>query len=237
MKKILINYSDKLYQNSQKFNSKTGIEIGGFDEVREFNYNLIDDDFKKENHHILSMNRGAGYWIWKPYIILKMLNTVKNDDIIFYCDSGSFFVDNLDDYLFQKCLDDENGLILFNGNHVNYKYTKRDCFFYMGCDEKKYVDGKHLTASFQLVRKTDFTINFYNDHLKFAKDHRILTDSPNECGLDNYSGFLDHRHDQSILSILAIKYGVNLMEDISQYGNDFREKGLKQLINHNRNKN
>jgi hypothetical protein len=107
----------------------------------------------------------------------------------------------------------------------------------MNCDEEKYVEGKHLTASFQLVRKTDFTINFYNEHLKYSKDCKILTDRTNECGYDNYSGFLEHRHDQSILSILAIKYGVNLVEDISQYGDKFRESGFKQLINHNRDKN
>jgi hypothetical protein len=237
MRKILINYANGMYINSQRNNSRTGLEVGGFDEVRDFNYGDIDDDFKIKNQDILSQNRGAGYWIWKPYFILKVLDTMSENDILFYCDSGSFFVGDFNDYLFQKCFDDKNGLILFNGNHINYKFTKRDCFFYMGCDEKEYVEGNHLTASFQLVRKTDFTLNFYNEHLKYSTDYRISTDRPNECGYENYEGFIDHRHDQSILSLLAIKYKVNLMEDISQYGNNYRESQFKQLIDHNRNKN
>jgi hypothetical protein len=237
MRKILINYANGCYYNSQRKNSITGLEIGGFNEVIDFNYGDIDDDFKNENKEILSQNRGAGYWIWKPYFILKVLNTMSENDILFYCDSGSFFVGDFNDYLFQKCFDDKNGLILFNGNYINSKFTKRDCFFYMDCDKKEYVEGNHLTASFQLVRKTDFTLNFYNEHLKYSKDYRISTDVPNECGHENYEGFIEHRHDQSILSLLAIKYKVSLMEDISQFGNNFRETQFNQLIDHNRDKN
>ena len=40
------------------------------------------------------------------------------------------------------------------------------------------------------------------------RDARILCDGPNVCGLPNLDGFRDHRHDQSILTILAIKHGI-----------------------------
>ena len=120
------------------------------------------------------------------------------------------------DYLFDLCFSDEKGLILFNGAHKNKKYTKRDCFHYMGCDTEEYAEMLQLTATFQLCRKTKFTIDFYKEHIKFAEDSRILTDLPNQCGLENYDGFLDHRHDQSILSILQKKHNVKIIEDISQ---------------------
>ena len=51
MKKILINYANKKYYNSQKVNSKTGLEIGGFTDVSSFGYQDIDDGFKYGFHN------------------------------------------------------------------------------------------------------------------------------------------------------------------------------------------
>ena len=45
-----------------------------------------------------------------------------------------------------------------------------------------------------------------SEYLYYAQDKRIITDDPNELGYNNYEGFRDHRHDQSILSLLTKKY-------------------------------
>ena len=50
----------------------------------------------------------------------------------------------------------------------------------------------------------------------YACDARIITDMPNVCGKQNYRGFIEHRHDQSIFSLLTKKYQVSqgiLFED------------------------
>lgn len=234
MKKILINYADRLYYESQKNNSKTGLNIGGFTNIINYSSKDIDDLFYFKNRHILEHSRGAGYWLWKPYIILKTLQIMSDDDILFYCDSGVTIKNSFNQYLFDLCYNDENGLILFNGGHINRKFTKMDCFYYMGCEEEKYANATQLTATFQLCRKTDFVLNFYQEHLKFAEDEKILTDLENKCGKNNYSDFIAHRHDQSILTNLKVKYNVKTVEDISQFGNLVRETGYKQLVDHHR---
>ncbi len=38
-------------------------------------------------------------------------------------------------------------------------------------------------------------------------------------GKPNLPGFKDHRHDQAILAMLAIKYGLHTFRDPSQWGN------------------
>ena len=48
--------------------------------------------------------------------------------------------------------------------------------------------------------------------------NQIITDGQNQCDLDNLEGFKEHRHDQSVLSILAIKNEIQLHRDPSQYG-------------------
>jgi len=233
MKKILINYANNNFYNSQLSNSESALNFGGFTDTIKYRIQNLDNKFVEKNKEILNLKRGAGYWLWKPYIILKTLESVSEDDIIFYCDSGVTLLTSFEP-LFKLCQEDEKGIILFNGAHINKTWTKRDCFYYMDCDNTNYTDCFQLTATFQLVRKTNFSINFYTEFLKFCEDRRILTDDLNFCGLPNYESFVEHRHDQSILTNLKVKYNVSAIEDISQYGKLEKMFLNKQFVNHHR---
>ena len=90
--KILINYADKQYEPARKWNTLTGRYIARFDKVYEYTPNDIDQSFAKLHHDILSQKRGNGLWLWKPYFVNKVLSNCSDGDIIFYCDSGSFFI-------------------------------------------------------------------------------------------------------------------------------------------------
>jgi len=86
--------------------------------------------------------------------------------------------------------------------------TKRDCFYYMGCDEEKYWNSIQLEDGFLAFRKTQKNIDFLNEWLEYCRDERVVTDIPNQCGLENFDGFVDHRHDQSIVTNLQLKYNL-----------------------------
>lgn len=90
--KILINYADKQYEPARKWNTLTGRYIARFDKVYEYTPNDIDQSFAKLHHDILSQKRGNGLWLWKPYFVNKVLSNCSDGDIIFHCDSGSFFI-------------------------------------------------------------------------------------------------------------------------------------------------
>jgi hypothetical protein len=68
-----------------------------------------------------------------------------------------------------------------------------------------------------------------------------LTDIENAYGSDNYPNFKDHRHDQSIFSLLSKKYDFLAFRDPSQFGNDTKEfytnSDYDQLINLDRKRN
>ena len=116
----------------------------------------------------------------------------------------------------------------------------------MDMDSKKYVEGEQLTASFVICRKTDFALSFLNEWLIYMTDETISTDTPNTCGLKDYEGYLHHRHDQSVLSLLSIHHDVTLIKDLSQWGNSFYyvydktkllergENDLPCVVNHHR---
>lgn len=229
--RILINYADRGFFQAQKQNEISGLEYG-FDRVIKYNRSSLDSDFQQKNEHILRESRGAGYWLWKPYIIVKALKEVSPDDQIFYCDSGSRFISNVAP-LFELCNKEE--IVLFGSMHLNRTWTKMDAFYYMG---SKSYDCKSAIASFIICKNTMRSKEFFKELLEYSQDRRIITDDPNTCGQDNFIEFRDHRHDQAILSIMANDRGMTLHRDPSQYGNGLLDKYPQdtygQIIDHTR---
>jgi hypothetical protein len=222
MKKILINFADEVFKSSQTKNSETGKEIGGFDSVISYSPHDIDEDFSNKNRETLSQKRGAGYWLWKPYFIVKTLTSMQDDDYLFYCDSGAYFIQSIDP-LIKLSQEKNQDIICFNVEHIQKDWTKRDTFILMNCDESKFLETKQILAGFILVKKSKFSIDFFDEFLEYAQDPRILTDLDNQLGKPNYNTFQEHRHDQSIFSLLCKRHNIAAYRDPSQYGNDFKE--------------
>ena len=235
--KLLINYANDVFCKSQKLNSKTGKEVGLFDETISYSPKDIEPDFCERNKKILSQDRGNGYWLWKPYFIKKSLQILNCGDFLFYCDSGSLFIKPITP-LIDISLDTGQEIIVFELSHRERVWTKRDAFVLMNCDSPKYSESKQRLASFSLWRKSRFTMDFINECLRYAQDERIITDLENQCGFPNYPEFKEHRHDQSIFSLLTKKCDLDAYRDPSQWGNGLRQfhtnSKYEQLIEHTR---
>ena len=121
---------------------------------------------------------------------------------------------------------------MFKANHRNSVWTKRDCFVLMKCDSAKYWEGEQAGAFFQVYRKTTDSVSFVREWFDFCQNKRILIDVPNMCGLPNLPGFRDHRHDQSVLSLLAVKHNIELFPDPTQYGGLIRRSFFNKKANY-----
>ena len=240
MQTHLVTFGTENYHNSVQSLIKSSNEY--FTNHHTFSTKDIDSDFYKENIEILEQGRGAGYWLWKPYFIKKMLMEVDENDVIFYVDSGNVFLN--DPSFIYSNLDKNNGMVLFdnrdgvqNGDVTrNYVSCKKDSFVLMDCDSDEYINGLHLNASYQIYSKNTFTIEFVDQYLNLCKNKQILTDTPNQHG-NNYDGYHEHRHDQSVLSLLAIKHKIKPLVDPSEWGNKCGCRGFDQLFLHHRNPN
>jgi hypothetical protein len=237
MATLLINYADGGYFEAQKLNTKTGLLVGGLERAIQFGRQHLDAEFVARNQNVLNRRGGAGRWLWKPYIVVKALReAMAEGDALVYADSGSHFVRSIVP-LIGLCAEIESKPILLftlRPSNTNRKYTKRDCFHYMGMDVPPYPDMTHILASYFICRKTPSTLSFFEEWLRYAQDERILTEEPNTCGLPNYPEFVEHRCDQSILSLLGRKYEIAALPDISQWGNAFRPPEIPQVIEHTR---
>jgi len=214
----LISYATGQFLKSQKQLEKSAYRFNIDKVINYSDNNIKGTQFYIENQHILDQKRGSGYWLWKPYLILETLKKIQDNDYLIYSDAGIEIIEPLD-ILFKLC-EENKGILLFdNSNLKNSEWTKRDCFILMGLDSPEYANGEQITASFICLKKNEFILSLVQEWLNFCCNPNILTDIPNTCEEKNYSGFRSHRHDQSVLSLLAIKYKIELYRDPSRWGN------------------
>ena len=235
-----ISYGNERYSRQLEFNGRSALEIAKVDKFYGYTPKDIDPEFREKNKYILDKLRGNGYWLWKPYFLYKTLTEKLNyGDYLIYSDAAILYVDSAEkivDFLNKKNLD----MYTHRLPHLERKFTKRDAFILLGVDTPFYAETGQFNAAFQIYRKTTFTEYFLKEYLYYAQDKRIITDDSNEMGEENYPEFKDHRHDQSILSLLIKKYGqvnsnkTNLdLEEIKKYEEDmptifchYRQRGV-----------
>lgn len=215
----LVNFADKQFRNKQKWNTFSAKIFGKFDNVLEFSPNDIDEYYLELNKESVKYTaKGFGNYFWKPIVINKALKKIKEGDYLMYADSGSFFLKSVLPMVKHMKREQKN-ILCFKLPVIEKQWTKRDAFILMSCDTDYYKDSPQTLAGFIIVKKCEESIIFLNDYKKYCSDSRILSDNPNVLGKQNYSGFIEHRHDQSVLSLLTKKNKNVLIEgDLSDYG-------------------
>ncbi|WP_066406943.1 hypothetical protein [Flavisolibacter tropicus] len=221
MRVVLTNLSNELYEQS-RFVLNNSAKKFGVQEVYSYDFDEIKyTAFFSANREILEQPTGLGYWLWKPYIILEAMKRLSEGDIVIYSDCGIEIINDLEPLL-EICRAREPILLFGNANDSNSAWTKRDCFVLMDCDNESYWNSPHCDAAFSLFRKSEYSIRFLNDWLRFGSNKYIISDLENECGLPNLPNYIAHRWDQSILSLLAQKYKLSLYRMPTQFGNHYK---------------
>ena len=239
----LINYADLAFYESRKQNSLSGIEMG-FDAVIQYRKEHIDEEFLTKNELILSQKRGAGYWLWKPYFIAKTLREAQEGDIVFYSDAGSQFINPEPlDLIIKKLKQEEFNLFAFEmaGHHKEHQYCRKNAAHKIlgAAAESEFAQGIYNSdqrmASFVVVKKTDYSLEVINKWLELGSDPQTIMDAePQE---NEFQGFIDHRHDQAIWSILTKSLRIPALPDPTQWGLQHQQTQEKDFfIKHHRNK-
>jgi hypothetical protein len=223
---VLTNLSNRLYENSRHRLNASAARFG-IDTLRSYDFETIrSTDFYRDNRGILDQPTGMGYWLWKPYIIWEALNSVAEGDIVIYADSGLEIMASVDPLL-DLCRNENPVLLFGNGNFSNAQWTKRDCFALMDCDHPYYWKAPQCDAAFCLFQRSETSLRFVGEWLRFCRDPRIITDAPNTSGLTDLPDFIEHRHDQSVLSLMAARHRLSLFRMPSQFGNHYKIPALR----------
>lgn len=216
----IVSYANKNFINSLNYLEKSISNYG----IKFLKYTEDDlpKSFKLSNKQHFKVSKGGGYWIWKPFIILDALSKINTNDMLLYLDSGVSAINDVN-ILFDYFSSINQDVILFqNHGFQNQVWTKRDCFELMNCDSEEYYYQDQVNAAIQLYRKSEFSIHFLEEYLKYCTNFSIINDQKSRIKND-FVSFIENRHDQSILSNLAIKHKIINYRNPTQFGNHYLE--------------
>lgn len=217
MKLTVVNFADNSFQKQQKWNSLTAKIFGRASNVISFSPDDIQD-YLNDYPQFQKYKKGFGNYFWKPYIIQKALQGIEENDFLFYADSGSIILKDLR-ILCRELIRTKKDVMVFQLPLIEKQWTKRDCLILMNADNPAITETPQILSGFILMRKSINTLKFIKHYRLACLDERIISEDDNVLGVKNHHGFIEHRHDQSVLSVLAKKNDfVQIERDISDYG-------------------
>ncbi len=167
----------------------------------------LPTSFRQAHQSILAERRGAGYWLWKAWAVSQQLDRLDEGDVVVWVDAATHFigaVERLAAHMERHGLD----VWLMGQGFRESQFTKRDAFVLLDMDRPDVAASPQRFASCFAFRCTPAGRSLAAEYLAAATDRRLITDDPNTCGLANHADFRDHRHDQSILSLLTKRAGI-----------------------------
>lgn len=202
----LITYANHKYEKSMRRLCKEAESTGWFDTITAYRPENLDRYFTENFNEILKQSRGAGYWIWKPYIIKKKLNEINDNDILVYLDAGCS-INAKGKQRFYEYIDllnnNDQDSISFQMVWNTEKYwTTQQIFDYFNIDtDSQIANTGQLVGGIRIMKKNDNFIKQINMELETLYNNPLLFTDYYNNNQQNY--FIENRHDQSVFSIIS----------------------------------
>jgi len=210
-----------------------------FDKIIGYTDNDLKNDvdfWTKHSNFIENNKRGYGYWLWKPYIIKKTMKNMKDGDILLYLDCGCEIDINKKNKLINGLneMKVDNLDLMCTSTRCSEKFWNKMDFIIKMSNKKKYFFSKvknlytnQYQAGVVLYSINDNTRKFIDEWYDLGCDYHNIDDSPSIK--KNCRFFREHRHDQSIFSLLLKKSNL-------KYNCSLSNCSLSNCISINRNK-
>lgn len=169
--------------------------------------------------------RGYGNYVWKPYLIAKFLRELADDEILVYLDCGCTLnplgLARFDEYVWMvSSAADAAGpaMISFQMEHqAEIRYSKRALLEHMRPTAADLRSGQYV-GGIQMMRRCARTAAFAEEWYAIAGMHALIDDTRGA----EHAEFVDHRHDQSVYSLLAKRRGTISIPDETYFAPDWR---------------
>ena len=231
MRKILLSFADSRMHRALKRIGQQARQLNYYDHIITLDESGLDVRFREEFKEKLSPElRGYGYWCWKPQIIIQILNQLNDGDILQYTDAGCHLnhrgLERLNQY-FQLSSESDTGILAFQAipptfhdetvilpDQTESLWCKGDlCDYFNIRDEVAIMGSPTIGAGIIFIKKCNASLTILNKWLSiYQENFSLLDDTPSVS--PNFPGFIAHRHDQSIFSILC---KINNVKTISAY--------------------
>jgi hypothetical protein len=237
-KKVFITFgagNQNYYDAVNRLTSQAN-KINLFDTVIGYTDNDLKGDsefWSKHSDFIASNPRGYGYWLWKPYLIMKTLETMNDGDILIYADCGceinNKYKNDMINFFDIVNKDLIIGSIYSSPITYEYQYSKMDLMHYLNMNTDEYLNSIQRQASSICFLKCKKTYDLVKEWYEIGCNYNLIDDSPSK--IPNLSGFNDHRHDQSIFSLLTKKHNIYSSHSMESIIHIWRNKSGNSALN------
>lgn len=221
----------RVLQNAENFGAFSSINL--FSERDIFNFCPEIIPYKK----FLSSTRGYGYWMWKSFLVSRMMELSSDDDLICYADIGCTFNDAGIARFGEYCaLTSEYGSLCFDLGHLERAYTKMDTYKKIFPETLDHLNTGQRCATTFFLKNTQDNRNIFEEIKKISveNNHFYITDVPSQE--QNHEEFKEHRHDQSVFSLMSKKYKFYCIPDETYWAPNWNVKGKDYPVWATRNK-
>lgn len=200
--RVLVSFGTKEYTGSLEYLRYTALRVGGFDKVLLFGEGDVEVLNRGE--------KGFGSYAWKPKVIRKALQICRDGDWVVYMDSTI----SVEKDFWNQLPPDLTGPAFFRigdaekKGYTQQRYTKPQCLMAMQTTQQE-QDLFQLNAAVQVYVKGPKSGAFLDEYEKWCNVEAAISDD---------SAWPNHRHDQSILTLLAHRNRIELFPDPTQYG-------------------
>lgn len=211
VKLITFGGDGRNYVNSAQRVARDGLKFDAISSASAFCESDLDEAYDQLFPNFAERYpRGFGLWSWKPYLVSRELRKLPEGDVLLYVDGGcelnSLGLSRFDAYL---QFVEQNDVLVFELTHKNKLFTKSHLEF-------SAIDGfgesMQISATILFLKKCKRTQEFVDDWLAMcaANDGELLKDVDKSTQSPE---FVDHRHDQSVLTFVARKLGIKPLPD------------------------
>lgn len=169
--------------------------------------------WERHREFIQQSRRGAGYWIWKSFLVQQLLRDMRDGDTVCYADAGCAFnpgkLPRFREYV--DSVRSGQPLLAFSLGLPQKHWTKMDTAVALGGEA--FLDRAQCVGGIFLLRKCAQTVALVDEWVAACASYHLIDDSPS--AIANDPGFQEHRHDQSVWTNLVYKYGFAPIPDES----------------------
>ena len=210
---LFVTYGDKNFHNSKMLLCNEAHHFGFRKFLVGSPENLPKEFIEKHKAFFDRSKRGAGYWLWKPFIVNEALKLINENDLLIYLDGGcsinQFGKERFHEWM---VMTEENEILSFQMSHLPEKdWTKMNLVHKLDCQKEEILNSGQINATVFLLKKTPKVCKLISEWLEICSLEWTIDDSTSE--IPNDIGFKDHRHDQSVFSLLRKKYNFFTIED------------------------
>lgn len=210
MKLHLTYFGDNNFSLGKNRIRRQAENFGVFESILEFGESDLEDNlfWKTYAKPMMAPRTGMpgryyGYYACKPYFISKALESIPENEVLLYVDSGCELnkngLEKLQQY-YEETVETEG--VFFTLDLPEAQWTKMDTYRHIIGDNDDYLMTRQIISGIFFLKNTPMIRELVQKWIDICVEDggKYLDDSPSSS--PNDSIFIENRHDQSIWSLL-----------------------------------